>query len=217
MPRIVSWNTLFRPYEEEYNPSSRILSSYPNEWKRTVELTRRIMKYVDCNTIICLQECSAELVKMLRESVKNANVFFERAGTAEYIVIIAPIGFSKENWKKKKFFHGLLVVSNEKYRIFNCHLVPQRYSETDNMGYVNNFPRDKITIVAGDFNEHFKAVASKLKDRYTVPQFGKTYKKKQIDHIVIDRDMISSIRRVENMKDISDHNAIAMVFRVDVN
>lgn len=210
---IMSWNTLYRLYEEKYNPSSNILKRYPNEKDRLDEIVDIIQVYADRHTVICLQEVSLQLLSLLRERAGTNLIFEQKIREEEYLVTITPAaGFVKETWEQHPSGNGYLVVSNHKYRVVNCHLVPQKYTKVKVLEYIKNLPRDKIMIIAGDFNAKYKHVVDALESRYIIPRYGKTYKNKTIDHIIVDKsiNIVNYVSKVIETDSVSDHKAIVL-------
>lgn len=207
---VLSWNVLFREYEEKYHPKSAILSY--TEDQRLHIILDFVEKSLDIDTVICLQECSTPLIDSLKNIVSSTyTIYTQKARNEDFLVTICA---TRHNFFQEELIHptarGYLVISNSKYRVVNCHLVPQKYCEQSVMGFINQLPTDRITVVAGDFNEYYKKVSYKLGSRYTVPRFGKTYKRREIDFIIIDRPIKYRTETVPFS--ISDHHAIRLYF-----
>lgn len=67
------------------------------------------------------------------------------------------------------------------------------------------------TMIVGDFNENWKKINNVLGSRYIVPFFGSTYKKRQIDHIIFDKNLKISSKQNIAYKNISDHNLLKLI------
>lgn len=211
---VVSWNTLLRQHEEKYNPNSRILQKYSNEHIRLSEITKLIYNYVKNSpkSVICLQECSKKLIDMLEYQFTDYFIARQKIGSNEYLVTIAPASFTVEKYASHASSHGYLIVSNDTHRIINCHLIPQKFSTVNVMKHIKQFANmdNKCTIVAGDFNEKYQAVRKGLSDRYIVPKHGQTYKKKQIDYIIVDNLYECELSTDRFRTDLSDHHLISV-------
>jgi hypothetical protein len=215
----MSFNTLYRAYEQKYNPESEILRKYLNEDDRLEEITGIVSEYLDQYTVICLQECSLELIELLRPRIQTHTLFTHNIRDEEYLVTMTPTtaGFSQETCEVQPGANGCLIVSNHKYRVVNYHLIPQKYAQkgVKVLDYVRNLPQDKICIVAGDFNEKHKKVKNTLRDRYIVPFFGRTYRQRSIDHIIVDKSIklittVNYTTRVIETDNVSDHKGILL-------
>lgn len=192
---IISWNVLYRAYEQKYNPGSTILREYPSDTTRIKQQIDILKQHVTKHTIVCLQECGEELLTLLHDTFASTHSFFcQYIAETEYIVILAPISaeFCAEKWEIVDGVRGAIAISNDNYRIFNVHLKPQKFAETYLLGYIKCLPSDKQLFVAGDFNEQLATVRKRLKDRYEIVNYGITYKQKQIDYIIRQRDSDSS-------------------------
>ena len=212
MVHIISWNTLYREYEEKYNPSSEILKKFPSEIDRIFSVYEIIKNNLNPDSIVCLQECSKELAKLLK-NINSHNLFMEKVRDEEYLLILAPKKdfYTREIWEPHPSANAYQIVSNNTYRIVNCHLVPQKYSETNVLAHILHLPQTKITIVAGDFNETYGNVAKNLENRYIIPRYSITYKHKAIDYIIVDENIKYEMGTI-NTFDISDHNMISLTF-----
>lgn len=213
MWNIISWNTLYREYEEKYHPDSFILKKFSNEKDRINSIIKLLLSYTDNNCIICLQECSNILLEEIQKKFKNNLIFYQNIRNNEFLITITPLNFEKEVWSSHPSSNGYLVVKNGNFRIINTHLIPQEYvKKYCVLDYIMELPENYITVVAGDFNENWATVNLKLSRRFVVPKFGKTYKKWSIDHIILDK-RIESYKKINNIKNIlSDHNAIKIYF-----
>lgn len=207
---VFSWNVLYRKYEEQYNPHSDILKKFPEENDRQQGILEMIKHYINPYMIMCLQECDKQLLDLLKHTIRTHTIFSTKIRDDEYLVTLSPYGFLKEDCENHPSSNGYLIISNKKYRIVNCHLLPQRYAKVDVLGFIKNLPTDKITIVAGDFNEGYYKVSEKLNNRYLIPRYGKTYKHKEIDFIIIDTKIRYHVNQITN--NMSDHKAIQLVF-----
>lgn len=215
MTRIVSWNVMYRPYEEQYNSNSVILKKYPNEKIRSIEIINTLLKFFTEDTIFCLQEVTLYIICLLSDIFsKTHNIFFHNVQNDEYLVTVAP---KEDTILLKSWSHftsnGYLLINYKNTQIINCHLKPQQYikkASIKNLDYLKSLKNDNInTFIIGDFNEHYKNLISKLSDHFTCPFYGKTYKRKLIDHIIFD---IQNLQYTTlNIKtDISDHNLIIL-------
>jgi hypothetical protein len=213
MSKIISWNTLYIEYEKKYNPKSKILSRYKNnEEKRIDDIVRVLIKNIDKETTICLQECSEILLNKIKYEFTEHKVFAYNIGREkdEYLITIAPKEFIMDKCIDHPTSNGYLSITNGKYKIVNCHLKPQRYVENnDVLKYLYNLPKNMI--IAGDFNEKYHIVKKVLNGRYTVPKYGKTYKGKMIDHIIYDL-LLNVKTEMIKTEYLSDHHAIKMIY-----
>ena len=218
---IASWNALIRAYEEKYNPESDILKLYPDETVRTKEQFDFVIENAT-NSIVCLQECSGNLVTLLEEffSTRKFTVFKECISEEfdEYLVTIAPPTFRKEKSFPFDGAHGLLIISNTQIRIVNCHLKPQKLAKTNILNYFKFYTSDRQLVICGDFNEKYQYVSKGLKKRYVIPKFGLTYRKKQIDYIMFENtSLVKTIQVIKKrtvISPLSDHRMILAEFNV---
>jgi hypothetical protein len=208
--RIFSWNVLYRQYEEKYNPGSCILKNYPVESKRAENIVHVVKQYCKDKNVICLQECSEEILNLLLENIIDYKVFYSSFSCKDYIITIAPKDYDVEVSVEYPVCRGIVVIKNTNYRIANCHFIPNRILTTCVFSYVKNMPKNRINIVAGDFNEKYNIVKRILK-KHRVPWFGNTYKSKQIDHIVIDREKRFNTTLLDS-NGLSDHKPILLDF-----
>ena len=210
---IISWNVLLRDYEEKYNPKSYILKKWNNEKSRIEMIINKIKENSNKDSIILLQEVSSNMKEKLSEEFSNKHMFSYLVRTNEYLISLVPSNsnFKEEIWKKNNMSNGNLIINNNFIRIINTHLIPQKYCNDNIMSYIINLPFDMKLIIAGDFNEYYKKVNNKLKLRYTVPLFGNTYKKKQIDHIIFDNDLEYKCTKIFS-NNLSDHHLIKLCF-----
>lgn len=217
MHRFISWNVLYREYEIQYAPESKILKQFPNETDRISAIIDTIKENSDKYTVICLQEVSKQLLNSLSVSFSETHdVFSFNERKQEYLVIITP------KTSKFKFVtsfshctaNGYLVVSNGDYFVVNCHLIPQRHIKANAMDYLlNSCVKHKNIIVAGDFNEEYKNVSSCLESKFVCPRYGKTYKKRNIDHMIFTKDFVDYNKYETskvNRKNMSDHHMIRL-------
>lgn len=213
MVHIVSWNVMYRKYEEEYNPESPILKKYIDEKLRIEEIIIFLRDNILSNSIICLQEVSNDLLDKLTEVfVDTFNIFSVNVEEKNNIVTLAPKKFYKEACRNSNHIsHGYLIVNNDEIRVMNCHLKPQRFCITDVLYSLINMRKEGITtFIAGDFNEQYKLVHKKLHSIFICPYYGKTYKKKPIDHIIFDLDNINSYKVSKKSNELSDHEMIIL-------
>lgn len=217
---IFSWNILYRKYEEKFKPESDILKKYPDENRRIMDIVDTVVSLMyDDNNIVCLQECSLDILIALKNVIfTKFTILFYNVRHKEYIVTIYH--------KKHKFYierdidndpkcvNGILSIRNSEMRIVNCHLIPSIFADRDPLSPIYNIDTSNLTtIVAGDFNEVYTKLTRKISDKYKIFFYGKTYRNKCIDNIIIDN--ISFCRTsisTHNIKatSISDHNIICM-------
>lgn len=210
--QILSWNVMLRRYEEQYNPKSVRLLRYPNELDRLEAIVGKIREAINPKTIVCLQEGCKQLVEMLQIVLGNSHTVFSHyqrvpptAGAEECLITLVPIGmgFSVEHRDKCS-----LTVANRLYRIANCHLTPQKFSKDNTFRWMGLLPKDRLTVIAGDFNSRYTdVITSTHLKRYVIPYFGKTYKSTQLDYIIfnVQTEFTPMICRAKN---VSDHNMI---------
>ena len=214
--KVLSWNVLLRKHEMKYNPTSEILKEFPIESKRVKQIVQFLLSQKDTTDVFCLQECSKELLSALQLSFADLNVTYVNHKTDEYLVTISPkdFHFHKESKWENKCSHGFFSVCNDTYRIINCHLIPRKYCKENVSDYMNNLPKDKITIIVGDFNNDFRYVRENIGERYLVPRFNKTYKNRcQLDYIVLDMWPKWYRKKIFCQNPVlSDHNAIRLSF-----
>jgi hypothetical protein len=208
MFRIISWNVLYRGYEEQYNPKSRILSAYPDEKERIAAVVDMVSNNVTENTVVCLQEVSKDVLDVLRVTFVAHNIFSHHIRNDEYLVTITPPRFSLLKSFKHPVSNGFLVVTDKKSVIINCHLVPQRACRENIMEYLSTLSGNNV-FIAGDFNEEHSKVKLALSS-WCCPYYGNTYKGRPIDHIVwygLNTEYISG-RILQRY--ISDHHMIGL-------
>jgi hypothetical protein len=213
MQSIISWNVLFRKYEEEYYPNSKILEKYPNENERVTKIVAFLKENSNAQTVLCLQECSTQVLDSLVTIFKSTHfVYSYNIRDNEHLVTITPKEFQMVWSGPHNTTNGYLIVYNGLYHIVNCHLLPQRYAKSSVMKRLREFGEEYgIVFIAGDFNETHRNVKERLWMKYSCPYYGKTYKHKAIDQIVFNLDMVyeTSIIKQEY---ISDHHAISLKF-----
>jgi endonuclease/exonuclease/phosphatase family metal-dependent hydrolase len=226
---VFSWNVLYREHEERYNPTSTILTTFTKEDDRCNSIIKFILENTNENTVICLQECSNKIILLLETNFKTHNLYSQNIikNTDEYIITLLPKNIHTHTHththtythiNKVEYnvtitynlypFRAILILENDNIRIINCHLIPFKYSKIDIVKSFTQF-NDKLTIIAGDFNEEKKYVNRKLKHLYTIPSFGHTYKNKQIDYIIFNKDYIYDCFTLDN-HNISDHKPILL-------
>jgi hypothetical protein len=220
---VISWNILLYAYEKKYYPNSKILNSYPDNNIRLREIISKIKYISNYQTIICLQECSEDILSLLRSAFcLTHDIFYQIVdeGECEYIITLVPkmLECVLEDLSIPVVARGYLVVSNINIKIVNCHLYPQfKFKKVKVLNTLRNEPMKKITVFAGDFNERHNKVSAFLRDKYVTPYFGLSYKgKKDLDHIVVNR----ATRYTVNICDtglLSDHNPIYMEFDIVKN
>lgn len=162
---IISWNVLYRQYEESYNPNSTILEQFSDEKIRIQEQFEFIIKesMQDEEIIICLQECSVDLLRLLQKYYKDKKaVFFQAAKSnddeneksedshindnkqntpivnlnesSDYLVTIAPLNYKRSEWITHAGFRGYILVHNDENYVFNFHFRPQKCVKTYILG-----------------------------------------------------------------------------------
>jgi hypothetical protein len=146
----------------------------------------------------------------------------------EYLVTIAPHDFQNSFCPQEpNTANGYLCIYNSHVTILNTHLIPQKYTHVNVMEYlkmlevsigmISNHGNTKHNepfksniplIIAGDFNETYHTVKSTIEDHFTVPYFGKTYKKvAALDHIVFNnKNKYNTKMNMYNL--VSDHALI---------
>lgn len=216
--KILSFNTLYVNYEKKYNPESNILLNYPNDTDRLLDILKIILENINTDTVICLQECSYNLLNILKDNIDLIyyNIFSQEIDIDVFMITIAPVNyyFKMENMPKNKYekiAHGYLVISNDNMRIINCHLIPKFAAKDDIYSFINETCSDKKSIIAGDFNEKYKNIVKYLQE-YSIPYFGPTYKKtKEFDQIIFNFKSIFDIKKIDTYS-VSDHCAILIDF-----
>ena len=232
---ILSWNVLYRKHEEHYNPQSEILKIYPEEENRLDAIvTFIITNVINSNsitssldissapsTIICLQEVSLTLLKKLRTAFDPVNytIFAYNLEREEYLVIIAPIDFQLLYSGKYMSAKACQIITNDKIRVVNCHLTPQRFCRIHPVEvlYALNKDRSIPLAVVGDFNEEYRLLRRQLgnNSEFILPYFHKTYKNKSIDQIILSHpDHFLEIKNPQHFPKgyLSDHNMIGLEF-----
>ena len=207
---VISWNTLYRKYEELYNPTSQILKTYPDDSERISDIVSVIQHVLTTKTVVCLQECNNQLFHLLQTNINTHDIFKNTIRDDECLITMTPKNtFVQEENMVHPSSNGYLTVSNDKYRIVNCHLIPQRYASVSVLDYIKNIGTEngKTTIIAGDFNEYRQKISQELQNKYTIPKYGKTYKNREIDYIIINKkNLIYETLIIET--NLSDHRAI---------
>lgn len=210
---LVSWNVLHRTVEERYNPDSLILKKYENENDRISDILLHLSMCIDNKSIIALQECSDELLRQLVRMFKNHKIFVKkRSDDEDFIVSIVPKMYDCQVEEINLDIEGnYLIVSNNHFRIVNCHLHPYRLlkNKTQSMYNFNRLDKAKTNIILGDFNDRYNGLKRMLGCRFTIPFYGKTYKQKGIDFIIFDKNFKYSSGMIKNDL-ISDHNLIKL-------
>jgi hypothetical protein len=217
MQSVISWNVLYRAYEEEYYPDSTILKTYPKEEDRVNGIITLIQNKANNDTVICLQECSSTICEKLATAFAETHrVFAYNIRNDEHLVTVAPKEFKMIRGGSHETSNGYLAVHNGPVTIINCHLLPRRYAKSSVMkhlqGFLDKYPG--IVFIAGDFNEIHKKVKEKLGEYYVCPYYGKTYKNKPIDHIVFTMDDAKYKTTLIKQDQLSDHHAIALDFEL---
>ena len=218
---ILSWNVLLREYEEKYYPCSEILKNYPVETIRLNHVIKIIKNSIHIDeTVVCLQECSLDLLTMLKETFPQFTVHNKKIGENDYLVTMTPIrvDFSIDP-VETGIPHSQLIVKTNRFRIINCHLIPQKHCDIPILARLNQFCKeenDKITIIAGDFNEKIGVVKNEFLNDYIVPYFGYTYRYKQIDYILVERgknDLIYCPLLIKSIR-VSDHYPVKLFVKI---
>lgn len=214
--RVISWNVLFRQYEELHVPESEILKRYPLDIIRIIEIYEFISPYMTQDCIICLQECSIELLTLLQFRIPaGKNIFYEyNSKGGDYIITIAPNTFKQVKFNLNTLCIRNCVIidnENESMRIINCHLIPQRYSEDDVIEYLKSLSVYENMIIAGDFNAMRKDLVLKMPE-WIIPYYGRTYNhRRDIDFVITTiqaEEYKSAI--IRNFKQLSDHEMILL-------
>ena len=214
--KIISFNTLHIKHEKQYNPNSQIFIDYPDDNVRLLKICEIILENIYTNTIICLQECSSKLLSFLVKRVPQSyNIFSAEIEVDEFMITISHRSLEVQydympKYLYEKFAYGYLTISNDNFKIINCHLRPQfTVKNYDIFSEIKDVSTSKKCIVAGDFNENRNKLLKCLKT-YSIPQFGITYKnKKDLDHIIFNFDA-EFTPRVLDTYDVSDHCAICL-------
>ena len=107
--------------------------------------------------------------------------------------------------------YGYLSITNDEYRIINCHLRPQFAVEENVYKFIEDLDESKKLIILGDFNEKRCYLLNRFKNQYQIPFFGNTYKKKQIDNVLMNFKQYYKCFTIKNNL-ISDHHMISMSF-----
>jgi hypothetical protein len=211
---IISWNILLRDHEIKYNPSSEILLEWPVESYREDAIINILKLYSNKDSIILLQEVSLSILFKLTHAFEDKSIFSYRISKNEYLVTLSPRIYTEESWTQNKTANGYLAIKKDDLLIVNTHLIPQRYVMYDVLDYILKIRPKNIgstTMIVGDFNENWKKINNVLGSRYIVPFFGSTYKKRQIDHIIFDKNLKISSKQNIAYKNISDHNLLKLI------
>jgi hypothetical protein len=219
---VISWNVLYREYEETYKPDSKILKKYPNEITRVNDICNIVCSMIAQTSIICLQECSIDIYRTLSKKLSPIyDIFSINVRSNEYLITIAPKKFKFENdniRQKPECSNALLSISTNSIKIINCHLIPKEYAKENVIKFLKSLSPEttKKLYIAGDFNECFKLLSRTLSYNYTIPYFGNTYRKRQIDHIIYGRSLDNEQFTVKtfliNTAAVSDHHMIQLTF-----
>lgn len=210
--QIISWNVLYRDYEKEYKPDSKILLAYPNEEEREDEIINMLNQNITLESVVCLQEVSQNLLdKIFEKFSQTYKIFFYNIRYEEFLVTLTPFNFEMVSGYSNNTSNGYLIVKNNYMKIINCHLVPQCYTHENVLRYVRKFSNDKLlTFVAGDFNELYKVVRSRLQTNFICPYYGRTYKKKPIDQIIFNQSLYKYRSEKVLQRNLSDHRMIKL-------
>ena len=161
-----------------------------------------------------LQEVSLSILFKLTHAFEDKSIFSYRISKNEYLVTLSPRIYTEESWTQNKTANGYLAIKKDDLLIVNTHLIPQRYVMYDVLDYILKIRPKNIgstTMIVGDFNENWKKINNVLGSRYIVPFFGSTYKKRQIDHIIFDKNLKISSKQNIAYKNISDHNLLKLI------
>lgn len=215
MVHFYSWNVLYREYEQKYNPKSHILDIYTDETARIQSQTQLVISLLDNSSVFCLQECSWGLIKELRKRLPSYyTVFYRKTDSQDYVVTVSPSFFKNKYIVYGSWCKGMVVIENNKYCIINCHLTPQRYSQYNVMKELQNITTDKKRIICGDFNERYNRVFNFHKNTFLVSKFNRTYKKKQLDYIMIEYP-VKIISKKICKNNTSDHALISIQVQLE--
>jgi len=212
----VSWNTLKLSFEKKFNPNSRILRAYSDDTARLGCIVEVLEQHVTKETIVALQECSAELLSMVNTKFTTTHdLLSQKIGPDEYLITLTPrfLKCVHDGGRIPRGANGYFSVSNGMLRIINCHLKPQFTVKDENvLGLIAAEDMSKLTIVAGDFNETSTKVKKALAVKYKVPYFGPSYKKKKaLDYIVFNRKMRYKAGLIPTEL-LSDHDPVVLEF-----
>ena len=123
-------------YEKKYNPNSHIISNYPDDNDRLLYISNFILKNIDIETIVCLQECSCELLNILKNKIDLLfyDIFSQEIDEDVFMITISPVNFSFkiENILKNKYkniAHGYLIITNDNIKIINGPIDRKRLIE----------------------------------------------------------------------------------------
>ncbi len=215
--KILSWNVLHQAHEREFNPNSRILRAYSDDAARLGCIVDVLKQHVTKETIISLQECSAELLAMLNSGFKSTHdLLSQKIGNDEYLITLTP-RFLKCSHDGPGTIptgaNGYFSVSNGVIRIINCHLKPQFTVKNKNvLGVIGGESASKLTVVAGDFNEKSGKVKKALGTKFIIPHFGRSYKKqKGLDYIIFNRQLRFAAGLIPTEL-LSDHDPVSLEF-----
>ena len=150
---------------------SSIIINYPNDNDRLRDICKIILENINNDTVICLQECSRNLLIILNNKVDllSYNIFSQEIDEDVFMITISPVNFyfKIENIPKnyyEKLAHGYLIIYNDNIKIINCHLIPKFAAKGDIYPFINDTCVNKKCIVAGDFNEKYKNIIKYLRD-----------------------------------------------------
>jgi hypothetical protein len=215
MLRVISWNVLYRKYEEKYNPRSQILKTYPKEIDRVTAIVSKLKANVNSNTVICLQEASTNLINVVATVFATTHqIFATKIRDNEHLVTVVPVNITVNcTYWSHGTSNGYIAIQSDLYHIVNCHLLPQRYAKSSVMEYLNEYEsNNKNVFIVGDFNEKHNKIRNSLQTRFVCPYYGKTYKKKPIDHIIFDvtDKTCKYTPTLITQTNLSDHHAIML-------
>ncbi len=213
---VLSWNVLHRSHEKHYNPNSCILRAYSDDRARLDCIINVLSLHVSKETIVCLQECSGELLTLINSTFNASHdLLSQRIMSDEYLITLTPkfLKCRQDTRSIPKGANGYLSVSNSLMRIINCHLRPQFTVKDRNiLSIIGQEDMNIMTIVAGDFNENSNKVKKALIHKYRIPYFGPSYKKKKgLDHIIFNR-MLRYKAGIVQTELLSDHDPVILEF-----
>lgn len=219
---ILSWNVLYRPHEERYHPNSIILKKFPVESDRMLKIIEFLSDKIQENTILCLQESSVELNNLLETNFSSKTRIFLsfKVDDNESLFIMAPSDFKLEFSGKLLSARGCQIISNKTTKVVNCHLTPEKFSSISPVKFIQflDFDIKKTLIICGDFNHEHKFLKQSLIDtNFICPFFGKTYKNKSIDHILIRSPIILYNQIHYPRLFLSDHDMIGVFVEINEN
>jgi endonuclease/exonuclease/phosphatase family metal-dependent hydrolase len=169
---VVSWNVLHIIHELNYAfGNSLVLDKYPIESTRITAIFNHIVKKLDKNTIICLQEVPGDLYDYLlklksykvlglqytrKPVLKNVKIENPYTNSDEYLVTIIHEDYTKDSneiFIEDNFGKGALITNINDLYIINAHL-PMK-SRDDLLIRIKDFIKTiNKYIFIGDFNNN---------------------------------------------------------------